>query len=52
MQNFEYQYKFFPCKVCLDDQHSSLYAVEPCISVFLIIKYNIDSNFCLYRITI
>ena len=27
------------------------YTVKSCISVFLIIKYNIDSDFCLYHIS-
>ena len=40
-----YQYKI---TLCLGDHHS----IEPCISVFLIINYNINSDFCLYHIMI
>ena len=45
--------KFSPHEACLDDQHPSLRRQTMYVfAVFLIIKYNINSDYCLCHITI
>ena len=49
IQNFEHKQKNSPHEVCLDDQYiyPSLYNLTT--YVFQIIKYNIDSDYCLCK---